>query len=72
MPTRKRYKVVGAAPVHGHQPGETFEADLSDSEAFLIAIGAIRVEGISGDELKSHKGRGLNTATKVADERRRP
>lgn len=65
MPTRKRYKVIGAASVYGHQPGETFEADLSDSEAFLISIGAIQVEGISGDELKSHKVRKPN-------ERRRP
>lgn len=45
--TSKRYKVVGTEPVlDGYQPGEVFEADLSeDQETFLKEIGAIRAVG---------------------------
>jgi hypothetical protein len=38
----KQYKVVGALPILDHQPGETFEAELSaDYEAYLTGIGGI-------------------------------
>jgi hypothetical protein len=41
---RKRYKVVGTQPVHGHPPGDTFTASLHpDEEKYLKDIGAIRV-----------------------------
>ena len=40
----KRYKVVGTAPILGHQPGETFEANLDPGEvAFFFQIGALEV-----------------------------
>lgn len=40
----KRYKVVGTAPILGHAPGETFEADLDPGEAaFFFQIGALEV-----------------------------
>jgi hypothetical protein len=40
----KRYKVVGTAPILDHQPGETFEAELSANfEAYLTGIGGLAV-----------------------------
>jgi len=30
--TKQTYKVTGATAYRGHQPGETFEADLTDDE----------------------------------------
>lgn len=42
MPT-KTYKVVGTAPILDHQPGSTFEADLSDIEDYLVSIGGLEV-----------------------------
>lgn len=41
---RKRYKVVGTAPILEHQPGETFEAELfEEQEKFLVGIGGLEV-----------------------------
>lgn len=41
---KKRYKVIGTAPILDHQPGETFEADLdAGAEAFWFQIGAIEL-----------------------------
>jgi hypothetical protein len=40
----KRYKVTGTAPILDHQPGETFEAELSANfEGYLTGIGGIAV-----------------------------
>ena len=40
----KRYKVVGSAPILDHKPGETFEADLDETnESFLVGIGGLAV-----------------------------
>jgi hypothetical protein len=40
----KRYKVVGVLPILDHQPGETFEAELSpEYEATLTSIGGLAV-----------------------------
>lgn len=42
----RRYEVSGSRSFHGHEPGETFEADLSEAkEARAIARGSITVAG---------------------------
>ena len=39
----REYEVVGDNRVHGHDPGETFTADLADhEEALLVASGNVR------------------------------
>ena len=39
-----RYKITGTQPVLDQQPGHIFEADIpSELEAYLFAIGAIKV-----------------------------
>jgi hypothetical protein len=40
------YKVTGNTAFAGHQPGDTFDADLTDDEEDLaLERGAIQVEG---------------------------
>jgi hypothetical protein len=40
------YKVTGSTAFAGHQPGETFDADLSDEEEDrALERGAIQLEG---------------------------
>jgi hypothetical protein len=53
MPTRT-YKVVGTSPILDHKPGETFEADLDETnESYLIGIGGIaRQDKPIEDEVK--------------------
>jgi hypothetical protein len=42
--TKTTYEVIGATPYDGHQPGETFDADLDeDQEDRAIERGAIRI-----------------------------
>lgn len=41
-----RFKVVGVHPVLGHAPGETFDADLDETQAqALVDGGALRRVG---------------------------
>ena len=42
---KKKYRVVGAAEVFGHKPGEVFEAEIpAEQEALLFESGSLRVE----------------------------
>ena len=64
----KRYKVVGSAPILDHKPGETFEADLDETnESYLVGIGGLAVVEATVDakvkelnvksyNVKEHKG----------------
>jgi len=41
-----KYKVEGTRPVFGHEPGETFEKDLTEEqEARYVARGSISLAG---------------------------
>jgi len=41
--TKTTYEVTGATPFDGHQPGETFDADLDpEQEARAVERGAIK------------------------------
>ena len=45
----KHYKVVGSAPILDHKPGETFEADLDETnESYLVGIGGLAVVDAPG------------------------
>ena len=46
-----RYKVIGAAPVDGHAPGETFESN-SEDVGFWLAIGAVKKVDSIEEEIK--------------------
>ena len=62
-----RYKVVGVQPVLGHQPGETFDADIpEDQEAFLKQIGAIQAVG--GKAPKNPKASVEKAAEEILEE----
>jgi hypothetical protein len=42
--TKTTYEVTGAAPYDGHQPGETFDADLTEEqEDRALERGAIKI-----------------------------
>jgi hypothetical protein len=44
--SKQKYEVTGTQAVHGHQPGETFTADLDpEQERFLIEVGHISKAG---------------------------
>lgn len=45
----KKYRVIGTQPVHGAQPGDTFEADLPPHEEDILKrIGGIEEVALSG------------------------
>lgn len=58
MPSKKKYKVIGAAPVLGHGTGETFEASLDKAqEDFLVSIGGLEVVKVTKDKAIHHERR---------------
>lgn len=63
----KRYKVVGSAPILDHKPGETFEADLDETnESYLVGIGGLAVV----DETVDAKIKELNVKSYNVKERK--
>lgn len=70
----KRYKVVGSAPILDHKPGETFEADLDETnESYFIGIGGIvRVEKPVEEKVKRLNVESYKSSHEVrADHRRK-
>ena len=67
----KRYKVVGSAPILDHKPGDTFEADLDETnESFLIGIGGLAIHQDTNEKRIEEQAKRLNVESYNVKERK--